>query len=102
MTDHLPQIAAAELADDAVILDVRADDQWEQGHAPGAVHIPIDQLAARLTDLPTTQGPLPVTCGGGTKAKRATALLREHGIDAAELTGGMRGWKAAGRPLVQE
>ncbi|MEL4505377.1 rhodanese-like domain-containing protein [Luteococcus sp. H138] len=102
MDETLPQTTPDELADDAVILDVRAQAQWAEGHAPGAVHIPLDQLVARLIDLPVTEGPLPVTCGGGSKAKKATTLLREHGIDAVELAGGMRGWKAAGRPLVQD
>lgn len=102
MTTELPQISREDLPDDAVILDVRAQAQWDEGHAPGAVHIPLDQLAARLADLPTVAGALPVTCGGGSKGKKATALLLEHGVDAAELRGGMRGWKSDGRPLVQD
>lgn len=100
MSDELPTIGRDELSDDAVILDVRADDQWSAGHAPGAVHIPFERLQARLIDLPTTPGPLPVTCGGGTKAGRAVAILRKNGVDAVEIKGGMRGWKADGRPLV--
>ena len=101
MTTDLPQILAEALDDDAVLLDVRDDAQWEAGHAPGAVHIPIGELEGRLAELPCVEGALPVTCGGGTKGKRATALLLEHGIDAVELRGGMRGWSAKGRPVVQ-
>ncbi|WP_420175928.1 rhodanese-like domain-containing protein [Luteococcus sp. OSA5] len=99
---QLPQVMIDDLGDDAVILDVRDQSQWEAGHAPAAVHIPLAQLSDRLDELPRVEGSLPVTCGGGTKGKKATALLLEHGIDAAELKGGMRGWKAKGRPWSTE
>ncbi|MFV0461785.1 MAG: rhodanese-like domain-containing protein [Nostocoides sp.] len=101
-TANPPQIEANDLSDDAVILDVRDQDQWDAGHAPGAIHIPIAQLPARLAELPGTTRPLPVTCGGGTKGKHASALLIDAGIDAVELRGGMRSWKATGRPLVTD
>ncbi|MGO4957215.1 rhodanese-like domain-containing protein [Luteococcus sp. Sow4_B9] len=97
----LPQVSIDDLTDDAVILDVRDQSQWDAGHAPGAIHIPLTQLLARLDELPTLSGPIPVSCGGGTKAKKATAMLIERGVDAAELTGGMRAWKSKGRPLAQ-
>ena len=45
---------------------------------------------------------LAVSCGGGTKQLRATAYLRDNGVDAVVLRGGMRGWKSAGRPVVTE
>lgn len=96
----MTKITLDDVAADAVILDVRDNAQWNDGHAPNAIHIPIAELESRLAELPQLDGPIPVTCGGGTKAGRATALLLEHGIDAVELAGGMRGWKASGRPLA--
>jgi len=97
----VPQISRDELEDDAVILDVRNQDEWDLGHAPGAMHIPLDQLAERRGELPELDV-LPVTCRGGGRASRATAWLNQNGWDAANLTDGMLGWKAAGRALVTE
>lgn len=88
--------------DDDVLLDVRDDAQWALGHAPHAIHIPIAELEDRLGELPQTDGPLTVTCGGGSKAGRAVELLKDNGVDAVELCGGMRGWQAAGRVTVSE
>ncbi len=95
----LPQVAIGDLPDDAVILDVRDHEEWDRGHAPGAIHIPVDELADRLEELPQATGPLPVTCRGGGRAGRAVAYLRGRGLDVANLTEGMLGWQAAGRPL---
>ena len=98
----LPQVAIDELPDDAPILDVRNRDEWDLGHAPGAIHIPLHELPDRLDELPVGDGPLPVTCRGGGRAGRAVAYLRGRGIDVANLTDGMLGWQAAGRELQGE
>lgn len=96
----MPLVEVGALADDAVILDVRDAGDWQAGHAPGAVNIPLAQLISRLTELPVPPtGPLAVSCGGGTKQTRAVAYLRANGIEAVVLKGGMRSWKAAGRPM---
>ncbi len=101
--DDQPQIDPTSIPDDAVILDVRNDDEWELGHAPGAIHIPLHDLPARLADLPDPDdGTLAVTCRGGGRASRAVAWLNANGFDAANLTDGMLGWKAAGRSLVTD
>lgn len=98
--EGMPLVEVGSLADDAVILDVRDAGDWRAGHAPGAVNIPLAQLISRLTELPVPPtGPLAVSCGGGTKQTRAVAYLRANGIDAVVLKGGMRSWKAAGRPV---
>ena len=58
----ISEVSVAELADDAVLLDVREPDEFAAGHAVGAVNIPLDLLPVLLHDLPTTDGPLPVIC----------------------------------------
>lgn len=88
-----------ELPDDAVILDVRRQDEWDAGHAPTAVHIPIEELPARVADLPQSDGPLPVVCRGGGRSSRATKWLNENGHDAVNVTGGMKAWHAADKPM---
>lgn len=88
-----------QLADDAVILDVRRQDEWDAGHAPTAVHIPFEELQSRLAELPSTNGALPVVCRGGGRSSRATKWLNDNGYDAVNVSGGMKAWRAAGKPM---
>ena len=46
-----PEIPVSRLPDDAVLLDVREDDEWALGHAPGAIHIPMGDIPSRIGDL---------------------------------------------------
>ncbi len=86
---------------DAVLLDVRERHEWQAGHAPRAVHLPLSALAsgaalpARVKDRP-----LVVICRSGNRSRRAAELLSARGADAVDVTGGMRGWAAAGLPVV--
>ena len=102
----LPVIEPSTLADDALIIDVRDAADWRAGHAPGAVNVPISQLAARLDEVVAIAReagmPVAVSCGGGTKQGRATAYLLANGVDAQVMRGGMRGWTSAGRPVLTE
>jgi rhodanese-related sulfurtransferase len=98
---QIPQVQNADIADHAVILDVREQDKWDAGHAPGALHIPLAELPSRLHELPDTDvGTLAVTCRGGGRSSRAVAWLSQQGFDVANLDGGMKGWHAAGKPVV--
>lgn len=100
---NVPQIAVPDVADHDVILDVREQHEWDAGHAPGAVHIPLGELPQRLDELPDTDaGTLAVTCRGGGRSSRAVAWLTQQGFDVANLDGGMKAWHAAGRALVSE
>ncbi|MCW2961518.1 MAG: Rhodanese domain protein [Thermoleophilia bacterium] len=97
-----PATAAAEVeAGRAILVDVRDRSAFDSAHATPAVGIPIDQLAARLEELPAGTTVI-TTCGGGTRGPRAAALLREHDIDARPLAGGLRAWRAADLPVVEE
>ncbi|WP_295702771.1 rhodanese-like domain-containing protein [Lapillicoccus sp.] len=96
----VPQTPPIELADDAVVLDVREQDEWDLGHAPNAVHIPLGDLAARLGELPQVDGPLPVMCKGGGRSARAVAWLTQQGFEATNVDGGMTAWAAAGKQMV--
>ena len=97
----VPQMSVSDVANEAVLLDVREQDEWDAGHAPGAVHIPLGDLPARLDELPDTDaGTLAVTCRGGGRSSRAVAWLSQQGFDVANLDGGMKAWAAAGKPLA--
>ncbi len=94
---ELPEVAPSQIGDD-VLLDVREDDEWAAGHAPGALHIPLGQLVARLDELPGDQ-PVAVVCRGGGRSAQATAYLLGQGRDVRNVAGGMKAWAASGLPL---
>jgi rhodanese-related sulfurtransferase len=96
----VPQVSVSEVPDDAVMLDVREQDEWDAGHAPGAVHIPLSDLPSRLSDLPDDTETLAVVCRSGGRSNRAAAWLAQQGFDVANVDGGMRAWQGAGKPLV--
>jgi rhodanese-related sulfurtransferase len=99
----LPQVTVSATANDAVILDVREDDEWAAGHAPGAIHIPLGDLPSRLAEVAKAgegAGSVAVTCRGGGRSSRAVAWLTQQGYDVANLEGGMKAWQAAGKPMV--
>jgi rhodanese-related sulfurtransferase len=81
----------------AVLLDVREVDEWAQGHAPDAVHIPMGRLTP--TNLPAGR-PVYCICRSGNRSGRVVEVLTAAGIDARNVTGGMVAWAAAGLPIV--
>jgi rhodanese-related sulfurtransferase len=94
-----PREATHLLDGGAVLLDVREPAEWSAGHAPGATHVPLAQLADHLPQLPRQQRVV-VVCRSGYRSARATALLRRSGVDAVNLDGGMRAWAEVGLPVV--
>lgn len=82
----------------ALLLDVREPDEWAAGHAPSAVHVPLGELPGRLAEVPRDR-PVVAVCRGGGRSAKATAFLREAGVDAHNLDGGMKAWAAAGNPM---
>ncbi len=103
MTDPFEAIAAAELPaafDGAtVLLDVREQDEWDQGHAPGAVHMPLGEVSARLDEI-DPDAEVYVVCRQGGRAVRVCQYLNQYGRDVIFVRDGMVGWQQAGRPLV--
>ena len=104
MRPEIPEIDPSgvpdELPDGVVLLDVREDDEWAAGHAPGALHVPLGDLPARIGELPEDE--LYVVCRAGGRSARAVAWLQENGVDAVSVDGGMGAWQDAGRPLVSD
>lgn len=99
--DVRPDDAHAALQVDALLLDVREPHEWDAGHAPDAVHIPLDTLPARLDALPSDR-PIIVVCRSGRRSARAAALLTTAGYDARNLTGGMTAWQRRGLPVLTD
>lgn len=99
---RIPSVTADEVTDGAHLLDVREDDEWAAGHAPGAQHLPMTEVPARLDEVPTDR-PVVVVCRSGVRSARVVLFLRNHGLDNVHnLDGGMQDWVAAGHPLVAD
>jgi rhodanese-related sulfurtransferase len=93
---------ARELASQgALLLDVREDDEWRSGRAPGAVHVPLAELPDHLDELARDR-PIVCVCRSGGRSSRAGQFLVEQGFEAVNLAGGMQAWAAAGEDLVAD
>ena len=98
----IPSVPVSDLPDDALVVDVREPDEWAAGHAPGAVHIPMGEIPARLGDIPDTDHPLPVVCRSGGRSSRAVQWLVQQGFDVVNVEGGMRSWHGAGKAMTTD
>lgn len=85
----------------AQVVDVRDDHEWEAGHIPGAVHIPLPELDRRVGEI-DREHPVIVYCRGGSRCAMATEALESAGFDAAKLEGGVVGWSEQDLPLDPE
>jgi rhodanese-related sulfurtransferase len=105
MTDprrpDVPSIPPANLTDEIVLLDVRRQEEWDAGHAPGALHIPSEDIPAKLADLPRDREVV-LVCHGGGRSSRTTEWLIKQGYECRNLAGGMVAYADAGLPLVSE
>lgn len=93
-----------ELADspaDATLIDVREEDEWVQGHIPGAVWIPRGFLEIRIEDaVPDRDRPIVLYCAGGTRSALAARALAELGYkNTKSMAGGFGAWKRNGYPF---
>lgn len=98
MFPQIPSADAASVPADAVLLDVREQDEWDAGHVDGALHIPLGQVIARLGELPDDK--LYVLCRVGGRSAQVVQYLVQQGRDAVNVDGGMYAWEGAGRPMV--
>ena len=86
---------------DVQIVDVREPEEWETGHIPGALHLPLGDLPRRVGAL-DPERPVVTVCHLGARSLVAATALSEAGFhDARSLAGGMDAWQAAGQPIEQ-
>jgi hydroxyacylglutathione hydrolase len=84
------------------VLDVRGESEWQAGHLPGVLHIPLGYLRERLDEVPRDR-PVVVHCKGGGRSAIAASLLAANGFgNVVNLAGGYDQWADEGNPVVRE
>jgi rhodanese-related sulfurtransferase len=96
LSDRLRRAADGEV----IVLDVRPDPEYAAAHLPGAVHIPLGELAGRINELPADREVI-AYCRGAycALAHDAVRLLTAHGRKARRATDGVLEWRVAGLPV---
>jgi rhodanese-related sulfurtransferase/DNA-binding MarR family transcriptional regulator len=104
--DELEPVSRDELVDrlrsgTATVLDVRPEDEFRQGHLPGALNIPLAELERRLAELPADRE-IVAYCRGPwcVLSFEAVAALRQQGYQARRLEDGFPEWKVSGLPVA--
>ncbi len=94
-------LEAAMKAGTIALFDVRTPGEYAEGHVPGAINIPLDQLSVRMSELePHKDAPVYLICASGGRSGRAQTQLASAGFaQPINVTGGTREWQALGKPL---
>jgi rhodanese-related sulfurtransferase/DNA-binding transcriptional ArsR family regulator len=85
---------------DVTVVDVRPTEEYEAGHIPGALSLPVSELKRRLREIPKGKEVI-AYCRGRycVYSLEAVTLLRKHGYDARRAHEGLPDWRAAGLPV---
>ncbi|MDP9254722.1 MAG: rhodanese-like domain-containing protein [Verrucomicrobiota bacterium] len=105
ITEIRPADAAAKMrAGDAVIVDVREKDEWEEEHIPDAIHLSRGTIELEIEErIPDPNTTIICHCGGGGRSALAAESLQKMGYkNVRSLAGGFKAWKAAGLPSSNE
>ncbi len=101
MSDTTPEISLQDYEaerETGVTIDVREPAEYAQAHVPGAVLIPMGQLASRLEEIDRSAR-VHVICASGNRSKAMTDLLVGAGFDAVSVADGTHGWIESGRDV---
>ena len=103
ITEISPHDAAAKLnSGDAVVVDVRDKDEWDEGHIPGATHMSRGTIELGIEEkVPDPNAMIICHCGGGGRSALATETLQKMGYKhVRSMAGGLKAWKAVGLPTA--
>jgi len=103
-TDTLPAFVSVDEAyqlytEGTFVLDVRTPEEWNEFHAPNTTLIPLDELAARVNELPKDQS-IVVVCRSGNRSQAGRDILLQAGYNATSMNGGLTTWRDSGYPIV--
>jgi rhodanese-related sulfurtransferase len=88
-------------ASGTLLVDVREQYEWDTGHAPTAILLPLSELRDRFEELPRDQTLL-LVCHSGQRSLTASSMLANAGYHTVNVIGGMSAWHRAGGPMVAE
>ena len=100
ITEISPEDAKREAENGAILIDVREEDHWREGHAQGAIHLNRGVIELEIEEqIPNAKKPIICYCGGGSRSALVAESLQEMGYEnVRSLAGGFRAWKEAGLP----
>ena len=104
ITEISPQDAAARSkSGEAVIVDVRETDEWDEEHIPGAIHLSRGTIELDIEEkVLDTNATIITQCGGGGRSALAAESLQKMGYkNVRSMAGGFKAWKAAGLPVTK-
>ena len=93
----------ADAGEQFVLVDVREDNEWANGHIPGAIHLGKGIIERDIEQVvPETSATLILYCGGGFRSALVADNLQKMGYSNVEsMDGGWRGWTSAGLPIAK-
>jgi len=92
-TKITPEEAQKMMSGDVIILDVRTQDEYDSGHIPNAICLPVDQVAAQAESvLPDKNQTILVYCRSGARAATASQTLADMGYTNVYNFGGILSW----------
>jgi rhodanese-related sulfurtransferase len=95
--------AAKSKSADAVIVDVREKDEWDEEHIPDAIHLSRGTIELDIEEkVPDTNAMVVCHCGGGGRSALAAESLQKMGYkNVRSMAGGFKAWKAIGLPTTK-
>ena len=86
---------------DIFLLDVRTEEEYDEGHLDNSVLIPLQELELRLNEIPKDK-PILVYCRSGNRSRQAAKILIDNGfLEIYNMTGGITDWQEKGYPVVK-
>jgi rhodanese-related sulfurtransferase len=104
ITEILPHDASEKSkSGEAVIVDVRETDEWDEEHIPDAIHMSRGNIELDVEEkVPDTNAMIICHCGGGGRSALAAESLQKMGYkNVRSMAGGFKAWKAAGLPTTK-
>jgi thioredoxin len=93
------ELSALVVARRVLVVDTRDDFSYRRAHLPTAIHVPVDQLAAKSAELRRAGRPVIVYGRTGADSEAASKTARDAGIPTAHLKGGLLEWEGDGLPI---
>lgn len=91
-------VSVTEVPAGAQLIDVRSQMEWDDGHAVGAIHIPMEEIPSRYGEL-DLDSDIYLMCRSGGRASQVADWLEKNGIDTIVVRGGMIDWEHFGLPM---